>query len=68
MRKAFEGNLEVHTDDRLFPEVVVNRSSLEHEIAKEVEDGSIQEPKILLDILRAGKVAMKKYLWLESNI
>lgn len=54
--------LEVHTDDLLFSSANVNHSSLESEILEAVEDCSVQQLMILLDILKASKVTLNKYL------
>lgn len=54
--------LEVHTDDLLFTSSDTNRSVIEEEFLKEVEDCSTQQLKILLDVLRATKVSLNKHL------
>lgn len=54
--------LEVHTDDLLFSSSRVNHSALEEELLSLVQDCSTQQLMILLDILRAAKVSLKKHL------
>ena len=54
--------LEVNTDDILFEQSVINKSSLTEQILELLEDCSPQELIIIFDIIKATKISLTKHL------
>ena len=54
--------LEVHTDELLYDNNIIDRSSAMDEISHLLEDCSAQQIKILVDVLKATKISLNKYL------
>ena len=53
--------LEVHTDDLLFADARANRSTLTDEILQSLEGCTQQQLSIILDIVRAAKITLRKH-------
>lgn len=54
--------LEVNTDDILFEQSAINKSSLTEQILELLEDCSPQELIIIFDIIKATKISLTKHL------
>lgn len=54
--------LEVHTDDLLFSSIEAKRSITTEAILNNIEDCTSEQLAIILDIIKATKVSLNKYL------
>ena len=54
--------LDVRTDDLLFDSVDTGHNDVLEELLSSFSDCSSQQPKVLNDIVKAAKIAMKKHL------
>ena len=54
--------LEVSTDDILFPEPIINKSTLINRITEHLEKCSPQELIIILDIVNATQISLSNHL------
>ena len=58
---AIAKTLSVQTDELLYDTPVINKSSIKQEISDILDSCSPKDSYILLDILKAGKIALDKH-------
>lgn len=58
---ALASTLSVQTDELLFDTPIINKSAIKQEICDLLDSSSTKDCYILLDILKASKVALEKH-------